>query len=702
MTDLAKLVVRLEAESLKFQKELDQAKRKLSAFDKSAGATAKQIGTVLGAAAVAAGTGLAYMAKKAIDLADDTSKAAQKIGLTTESLSQLRFAADLAGVASNSLDKSMQKLNRSMSESVITNTSKAAMAFSALGVEVENTDGSLRSSDDVFSDISERFSKMRDGATKTALAMDIFGKSGADLIPLLNGGAAAIKSAREEADALGQTISGKAAKAAEQFNDNLSRLQKVAGGAMLQAVQQLTPLLANMSDELVKAAKDANTMEGASSSLVTGFRLLISAAILVKGTFQTVGVAIAGLAAAIDQVDFARVALSAMGPLGTLISGLKGVKDGTTATGQAGAILGQTFTDITDQMEKDGKLIDKVWSDTAESIDVASSSITGGGADVANALKGMGAAAKQAAQEQASAMQTIAGMVQQLQQQTATYEQGEGAVLRYRIAQGDLAATFMTAGAGAEQYKAQLISLTDQLEQMRATTEATAKHQAVFDDAMASGKQRTEALRTPLEQYQATIADLNSELSIGAINQETYNRAIEQAGGAYDEAIIKGDEWAQATKNAADNALKSIQSSLADFLFDPFSDGLDGMLNGFVTMIRRMGAELLAAEFMKTLGGLGGGGGGGTSGTVGIIGSIAGMFGARANGGPVTGGQPYLVGERGPELVVPGSSGNVMNARETAGMGGTSVNMYISTPDADSFRASRRQVGNAVKRGIGG
>jgi hypothetical protein len=702
MTDLAKLVVRLEAESLKFQKELDQAKRKLSAFDKSAGATAKQIGTVLGAAAVAAGTGLAYMAKKAIDLADDTSKAAQKIGLTTESLSQLRFAADLAGVASNSLDKSMQKLNRSMSESVITNTSKAAMAFSALGVEVENTDGSLRSSDDVFSDIAERFSKMRDGATKTALAMDIFGKSGADLIPLLNGGAAAIKSAREEADALGQTISGKAAKAAEQFNDNLSRLQKVAGGAMLQAVQQLTPLLANMSDELVREAKEANTVEGSASSLVTGFRLLISAAILVKGTFQTVGVAIAGLAAAIDQVDFARVALSAMGPLGTLISGLKGVKDGTTATGQAGAILGQTFTDITDRMEKDGKLMDKVWSDTAESIDVASSSITGGGADVANALKGMGAAAKQAAQEQASAMQTIAGMVQQLQQQTATYEQGEGAVLRYRIAQGDLAATFMTAGAGAEQYKAQLIGLTDQLEQMRATTEATAKHQSIFDDAMERGKQVTESTRTPIEAYESTIADLNSLLSVGAINQETYNRAIEQAGGAYDEAIIKGDEWAQATKNAADNALKSIQSSLADFLFDPFSDGLDGMLNGFVTMLRRMGAELLAAEFMKTLGGLGGGGGGGTSGTVGIIGSIAGMFGARANGGPVTGGQPYLVGERGPELVVPGSSGNVMNARETAGMGGTSVNMYISTPDADSFRASRRQVGNAVKRGIGG
>lgn len=700
MADLARLVVRLEADSLKFQKELDQAKRKLAGFESSASKTARQLGKVLGGAAVAAATGLTVMAKRSIDLADATAKAAQKIGVTTESLSQLRYAADLAGVSGASLEKSLQKLNRSMSEATITSTSKAAMAFKALGVEVKNADGSLRSSDDVLSDVADRMSGMRDGATKTALAMDIFGKSGADLIPLMNGGAKAIAAAREEADRLGQTIDGKAAKAAEQFNDNMNRLSKVMSGAVLQATQSLIPLMANMSDEIVKAAKDTDTMRGASEALVTGFRLLISAAILVKGTFQTVGVAIAGLAAAIAEVDFKRVALQALGPLGQLTETLLRIKTGATATGQAGEILGQTFTDITSQMEKDGKLIDKVWSDTAASADMAASGTKDSAAEIANALTGMGDAATKAATEQASAMATIVGMVQALQQQTATFEAGEGAVIRYRIAQGDLAATFAAAGAGAAQYKDQLIALTDQLEHQRITSEATAAHQQVFNEVMAQGRATTEAMRTPLEAYQSTIAGLNSQLSIGAINQETYSRAVQAAGETFDEASKKGNDWANTVESVFENAAQSMQSSLADFLFDPFSDGLDGMLNGFVTMLRKMGAELLAAEAFKMLSSTFGGAAGGGAG--GILSGIAGLFGgARANGGPVSGGTPFLVGERGPELFVPGSSGNIMNTRETSGMGGTKVTMNVTTPDADSFRKSRRQVVNGVKIGFG-
>ena len=89
-------------------------------------------------------------------------------------------------------------------------------------------------------------------------------------------------------------------------------------------------------------------------------------------------------------------------------------------------------------------------------------------------------------------------------------------------------------------------------------------------------------------------------------------------------------------------------------------------------------------------------GGGGSAGWS----DLAGLIPARANGGPVVGGQPYLVGERGPELVVPSSSGQVLNTRETSALGGNSVNVTVVTPDADSFRRSRRQVANAVKRGV--
>lgn len=698
MADLARLVVRLEADSLKFQKELDQAKRKLSNFEGSASKTAKQVGRVLGAAAVAAATGLAYMAKQSIDLADEMSKAAQKIGVTTESLSQLRYAADLAGVAGASLDKSLQKLNRSMSEATITSTSKAAMAFKALGVEVKNADGSLRSSDAVFDDLADKMAGMRDGATKTALAMDIFGRSGADLIPLMNGGAKAIQAAREEADRLGQTIDGKAAKAAEQFNDNMNRLGKTLSGAVLQATQSLIPLMSNMSDELVKTAQDADAMRGASDALVTGFRLLITAGILVKGTFQTVGVAIAGVAAAASKVNFKSIFEFSV--FGQLTKQLREVVTGVEETGQAGAILGQTFDDITSQMEKDGKLIDKVWDDNVASAQAAAGATGDSAADIANALTGMGDAAKAAASEQASAMSTIQGMVQALQQQTATFEQGESAVIRYRIAQGDLAATFATAGAGAAQYKDQLIALTDGIEAQRAASELAAQKQEVFSNDIAAFQAELSETMSPLKAYEQTIAFINGLLEKGALTQKQYTEEVTKAGDAFANAKPQADEWAKTVDSVFENAAQSMQSSLADFLFDPFADGLDGMLNGFVTMLRRMGAELLAAEAFKMLsssfGGMSGGG------TGGIIAGIAGMFGgARANGGPVSGGTPYLVGERGPELMVPGSSGNIMNTRETSGLGGTNVTMNVSTPDADSFRKSRRQVVNGVKIGFG-
>ena len=63
---------------------------------------------------------------------------------------------------------------------------KNAKAFKALGISVKDNEGNLRSSEEVFLDVADKFSKMEDGAGKTTLAIKLFGKSGADLIPLLN------------------------------------------------------------------------------------------------------------------------------------------------------------------------------------------------------------------------------------------------------------------------------------------------------------------------------------------------------------------------------------------------------------------------------------------------------------------------------------------------------------------------------------
>ena len=76
-------------------------------------------------------------------------------------------------------------------------------AFKALGISVQDANKNLKSSDQVLLEVANAFSKFEDGTTKTALAIAIFGRAGADLIPLLNQGADGIRKMQEQAQRLG-------------------------------------------------------------------------------------------------------------------------------------------------------------------------------------------------------------------------------------------------------------------------------------------------------------------------------------------------------------------------------------------------------------------------------------------------------------------------------------------------------------------
>jgi len=120
---------------------------------------------------------------------------------------------------------------------------------------------------------------------------------------------------------------------------------------------------------------------------------------------------------------------------------------------------------------------------------------------------------------------------------------------------------------------------------------------------------------------------------------------------------------------AAEQAAGNIQDAFAEFFFDPFEKGIKGMLKSFVDAIRKMIANVLALQTVKALG---------------ITSGLSSLFGERASGGPVTGGQPYIVGERGPELFVPGASGSIVpnSALGSAG-GGLQFVTNISANGAD-------------------
>jgi uncharacterized phage infection (PIP) family protein YhgE len=151
--------------------------------------------------------------------------------------------------------------------------------------------------------------------------------------------------------------------------------------------------------------------------------------------------------------------------------------------------------------------------------------------------------------------------------------------------------------------------------------------------------------------------ELNSIISDTALETAAFDASL--IGDRVDEHMSKIVELSATARASvktlsddlvtyAEEAARGAHSALADFLFDPFQDGLRGMLKGLVDTLRRMVAEIAATQILKA------------SGITGFLeGVIGGLFGRRALGGPVSAGQSYLVGERGPELFTPNASGAI-------------------------------------------
>lgn len=216
--------------------------------------TGFSLGSLLGAGGAAA---LTAAVTSAANFADEMGKAAQKVGTTTEALSGLKHAADLSDVSFETLQKGMEKLARN-ADMAIGGSKEAAEAFKRIKIDPAQ----FKDSSELFTAVAEKLSKLPDGAQKTAIAMQLLGKSGAEMLPLLNGGASGLKAMADEAERLGIIVGGDAAKAAETYNDNMERMAAAGKGISLQLVNQLTPAMAEISNAMIAAAKEGGILNG--------------------------------------------------------------------------------------------------------------------------------------------------------------------------------------------------------------------------------------------------------------------------------------------------------------------------------------------------------------------------------------------------------------------------------------------------------
>lgn len=282
------LIIEGKNQTSKAFKEVDSSLNGLSASAKKAGA------------AIAASLSVAVVAswvKGSIDAADAARKNAQAVGLAVEEYTALEYAAKLAGVETTSLNGAMSRLNRALAEASV-GVARPAEAFRQLGIEIRDSAGALKTSDRILAEVADRFQEMPDGVAKSAAAMELFGRSGTQLIPLLNGGAEGLAELRKEAEALGVVIGDDAAARAEVFNDNLTRLGSAVDGAANKVSADLLPSLVDLSDLMVDLNKNTEASSIIATALGGAMKVLASIVIIVGAGFVRLGNIIGGTAAA--------------------------------------------------------------------------------------------------------------------------------------------------------------------------------------------------------------------------------------------------------------------------------------------------------------------------------------------------------------------------------------------------------------------
>jgi len=274
------------------QKAFSEAEGQFASLSK----TAVKAGAIIGASlAVSAGVFAAYV-KNSIDAIDKTDELAERAGVSAQSFAGLQYAAKFASIEGDALATSLLKLNQNAVKASEGSKAQAA-AFASIGVSVRDASGDVKSADVLLVELADKFAQLPDGAQKSALAMELFGKSGAKLLPLLNRGADGVRSLIDQAKDLGLVLDQETYKAAGDFNDQLDVLGKVSDGVGQQMAASLLPSLTSVSGLMIDFSKNSKSASTSAGVLGAGIKVLAAIGIALSTAFNTVGRALGALLA---------------------------------------------------------------------------------------------------------------------------------------------------------------------------------------------------------------------------------------------------------------------------------------------------------------------------------------------------------------------------------------------------------------------
>ena len=663
MAALSDLLVKMDMDSASFRSELNRAGTELGKFGEQVAKAGELVKHALEIEVIKeSAMRLFEFVKAGAEAADQLDKLSQRAGIGVEDLQRLSYAARVSDVSNEELTKGLDKLSKSMAAGA-TGTGAQAEAFEKMGIKVLDGNGKLRATSDVLADVATRFKSYEDGAAKSALAQVLFGKSGAELIPFLNQGAEGLKSLGDEAERFGTILDENTIKQAAQFDEDLKRLAAGSSGLKQVLAAEMAPTLDVIAKQMLASSTEGGKLRQVIDGVASIFKVVAVAGTGVAGIFEYVGKTIGGAAAVMSA----------------LLSG---------NFAEAARINRTAGNDIVNSLKDSFKGMRDIWNAEAGPVAAAADSATTKiNAPLLNMAVKVASNGKKARDEAQKAFDSIVAVYAKFQSDLATFGMSDEGKVQYRVDQGDLAAQFQKAGALADGYREKILAAAHAQQVQREAVDDLNKALQHEEDVRKEGLKIYDQTRTPLENYVKQIQNLQSLLAEGSVNQDTFNRAIAQAEQGFESASKAAKDSTDTMSEYAKQAARNMQSAFADFLFDPFKQGLSGLLTSFGQTLQRMAAQALASRIFDAIGSWGSSNSGG-GGIVGAIASIAGTaFSKKASGGLVFPGSPYMVGEQGPEMFMPSTAGVIMP--NGSGSGGGVVIHNAITVMAPEGRLSR-------------
>ena len=685
MATAGSVVVDLLLKTGSFTTDAARAEKSLQNLQKTASSAATGIGKAFAgiAAGVVAGLSIGSAVSSfvqgvntAIDHADKLGDMSEKFGLSTEKLSAWGYAAKMSGTDLTTLTGTLPRFSKAVADAA-DSSSKAGRTFEALGIKIKDQAGHLRSVESLLPEVADRFKYLENSTTKTAVAMQLFGQSGTELIQFLSQGAGGLQEMEDRARALGIVIDSETAKAAGEFNDKLDDLREVTNGWFTQLASALLPTLDDLVGQMVDFVREGGNAKDIADGIAEAFRGIAATASAfgeLEAVFDRIRGALAGIElqgnAAFqslnpgnwNRTDLARLGDQYNRGTGMIEQGWKAGQTPATRTPAGPASVrmidpSDGFAQYQQAKARESELqkrLDALFAGQGKRAGGSGRSAAGGKSEAERQAEALARAYESAG----------AALDRQIQLHG---EAGEAAKLRYEIERGSL--------QGISEDKAAILL-------------ADAETLDILDDIVAMEqvwKQTSEEVTREAQRRQDAYDRVNQDildqielLGMTRDQQEAWN-ALAWAGvdatSEQGRALLGNIERMQQLRDATEDQIgfmDGLRDAGKGFFMDvttgtkSFKDAALDAFDSLHQRILSMIAENLMDQLFGKQGDPGGGGWGNAIGS--IFGSLFG--GARAGGGDVASGRSYLVGEEGPEMFVPRTAGTIVPNEPAMAMAG--------------------------------